>query len=128
MNKNKEQFYQVKTIHIPAANTEVVIDFDTQKSWDRVTEVIMYADTDYTNNRNLRFIQPFKINNTEFYPVGFDTYLLFPRKENERYRKVDEEANGSKVEGKVIDPVSEGFAAYDLTIVLVTERENRNEG
>ena len=125
--ENIERFYQKKTIHIPAANQEVVIDFDTKKEWNRVVEVIIYGDTNYVNNRNCQFAQPLKINNTEFYPEHFDTYLLFPRKENERYRMVNEEANGSKVEGKVVDPSATGFEAYDLTIVLVLERETRND-
>lgn len=124
--ENTERFYQKKTIAIPAANQEVVIDFDTPREWDRVVEVIIYGDTSYTDNRNLQFTQPFRINNTEFYPVDFDTYLLFPRKENERYRMVNEEAQGSKVEGKVVDGVEAGFAAYELTIVLVLERQQRN--
>ena len=97
----------------------MVIDFDTLKEWKKVVEVIIYGDTNYVNNRNCQFTQPFKINNSEFYPVDFDTYLLFPRKENERYRLVNEEAKGSKVEGKVIDPSATGFSAYDLTIVIV---------
>ena len=126
-NNNTERFYQKKTIHIPAADQEVVIDFDTSKNWERVVEVIIYGDTDYTQNRNCQFTQPFKINNTEFYPVDFDTYLLFPRKENERYRLVNEEANGSKVEGKIKDPSAAGFAAYDLSIILVLERTIRND-
>lgn len=124
--KNTERFYQKKTIHIPAANQEVVIDFDTPREWDRVVEVIIYGNTSYVNNRNLQFTHPLKINNTEFYPVDFDTYLLFPRKENERYRMVHEEARGSKVEGKIKDPIATGFAPYDVTIKLVLERERDN--
>lgn len=125
--ENIERFYQKKTFHIAAANQEVVIDFDTPREWERVAEVIIYGDTNYVDNRNCQFTQPFKINNTEFYPVDFDTYLLFPRKENERYRMVNEEANGSKVEGKVKDPSATGFVAYDLIIVLVLERKIRND-
>jgi len=125
--ENIQRFYQKKIIHIAAANQEVVIDFDTLKEWEKVVEVIIYGDTNYVNNRNCQFTQPFKINNTEFYPVDFDTYLLFPRKENERYRMVNEEADGSKVEGKIKDPSASGFAAYDLTIVLVLERDIRND-
>ncbi len=127
ITKNVERFYQKKTIHLAAANKEVVIDFDTPRGWDRVVEVIVYGDTNYVNNRNCQFTQPFKINNSEFYPVDFDTYLLFPRKENERYRMVNEEANGSKVEGKIVDPSPTGFVAYDLTIILVLERDIRND-
>ncbi|MCB0805384.1 MAG: hypothetical protein KDC05_06260 [Bacteroidales bacterium] len=126
ITENVERFYQKKTIPIKAANQDVVIDFDTPREWDRVVEVIIYGDANYVNNRNCQFTQPFKINNTEFYPVDFDTYLLFPRKENERYRMVNEEANGSKVEGKIVDPSVTGFAAYELTIVLVLERDIRN--
>lgn len=124
--ENVERFYQKKTIHIAAANQEVVIDFDTPREWEKVVEVIIYGDTNYVNNRNCMFTQPFKINNAEYYPVDFDTYLLFPRKENERYRMVNEEAKGSKVEGKVKDPSSTGFVAFDLTIILVLEREIKN--
>ncbi len=127
IEENVERFYQKKTIHLAAANQEVVIDFDTLREWDRVVEVIIYGDTNYVNNRNCQFTQPFKINNSEFYPVDFDTYLLFPRKENERYRMVNEEAYGSKVEGKIVDPSALGFAAYDLTIILVLERDIRND-
>jgi hypothetical protein len=126
IKENTERFYQKKTIPINAANQEVVIDFDTPREWDQVVEVIIYGDTSYTSNRNLQFTQPFKINNTEFYPVDFDTYLLFPRMENQRYRLVNEEAKGSKVEGKLVDPSETGFAAYELTIILVLERERRN--
>ena len=126
IKENVERFYQKKTIPIKAAFQEVVIDFDTLREWDRVVEVIIYGDTNYLNNRNCQFTQPFKINNTEFYPVDFDTYLLFPRKENERYRMVNEEARGSKVEGKLVDPSPSVFMEYELTIVLVLEREIRN--
>jgi hypothetical protein len=126
ITENVERFYQKKTIPIKEENQDVVIDFDTLREWDRVVEVIIYGDTNYVNNRNCQFTQPFKINNTEFYPVDFDTYLLFPRKENERYRMVNEEAKGSKVEGKIVDPSATGFSAYDLTIVIVLEREIRN--
>jgi len=125
--ENVERFYQKKSINIPAANQEVVIDFDTLRDWDKVVEIIIYGDTNYVNNRNCQFTQPFKINNTEFYPVDFDTYLLFPRKENERYRMVNEEALGSKVEGKIKDPSATGFSAYDLTIILVLERDISND-
>lgn len=127
ITENVERCYQKKTIHLATANKEVVIDFDTPRGWDRVVEVIVYGDTNYVNNRNCQFTQPFKINNSEFYPVDFDTYLLFPRKENERYRMVNEEANGSKVEGKIVDPSATGFVAYDLTIILVLERDIRND-
>ncbi len=127
ITENIERFYQKKTIHMAAANKEVVIDFDTPREWERVVEVIVYGDTNYVNNRNCQFTQPFKINNSEFYPVDFDSYLLFPRKENERYRMVNEEARGSKVEGKIVDPSATGFAAYDLTIILVLERDIRND-
>ena len=126
ITENVERFYQKKTVPIKAAQQDVVIDFDTLREWDRVVEVIIYGDTNYVNNRNCQFTQPFKINNTEFYPVDFDTYLLFPRKENERYRMINEEAKGSKVEGKIVDPSATGFSAYDLTIVIVLEREIRN--
>lgn len=127
ITENVERFYQKKTINIAAVNQEVVIDFDTLREWERVVEVIIYGDTNYVNNRNCQFTQPFKINNTEFYPVDFDSYLLFPRKENERYRMVNEEANGSKVEGKIQDPSATGFEAYDLSIILVLERDIRND-
>lgn len=127
ISENVERFYQKKIIHIGAANQEVVIDFDTPREWDKVVEVIIYGDTNYVNNRNCQFTQPFKINNTEFYPEDFDTYLLFPRKENERYRMVNEEAKGSKVEGKIVDPSTTGFSAYELSIILVLERDIRND-
>ena len=116
-----ERYYQKKQFLISTQNVEVAIDFDTDKQWERVVGFFVYSSTAYASNVNLQFCKPLKINNREIYPEDFDTFFLQARLEYERFTRINEKADGSKVSGSILDPAVVA-APYYATIILVLER------
>lgn len=98
--------------------SNVVISAETDRKYQRVTGIWMFTNPLYSSNANLSFITPLKINNTELFPVDFDSALLFPVIHNDHFSQIDEEAGGSKLEVTLNDADNED---YYFTIVLRLE-------
>jgi hypothetical protein len=111
--------YQVIKLTIPAQNTEVKIDAETDKQYATVKEMVMYCGTEFSRSRNLVVTSPIKFNSKEIFPEKFDTFLLFPCEDNKQYNftEINEPAAGSKIEGRLKD-VNPGVFPYEVTIVL----------
>ncbi|MPM07442.1 hypothetical protein SDC9_53748 [bioreactor metagenome] len=117
-----KRFQVIKQL-IAAKGTEYSISVETDKNYKRVTGICMYSDPVYSNNVNVLFTSPLKIDNREIFPENFDSALLFPVEDNKVFTKIDEKADGSKIEVSVIDN-NNAFAAHYLTIVLQLENDD----
>lgn len=124
MDQKVERFQQKETIQITTKDKSVAISFDTLKQWDRVVGIFVYSSTAYATNKNLQFDKVFKIDNKEIFCEGFDTFFLQNREEYRHFWFINANADGSKVEGSIVDPNDVG-ASYDVTVMLILERDKK---
>lgn len=122
MAKRKKRYQIIKQL-ISAKDTEYNISVELDKQYERVTRIYAYGNPNYTQNNNLVFSSPLKINNTDHFPEDFDSALLFPIDHNDDFTKIDEEAAGSRLEVTLQD---KGTVAspYYFSIVLVLENKH----
>ena len=117
--KKDKRFQIIKTLI--NSTSEITISAETDKSYSKVTKISMYSNPIETSNVNLEMTQPLFINNKQVFPNEFDTALLFPKKNNDEFREIEAETNGSLLEVRVTD--ANYTSNYYLTIILELENE-----
>lgn len=122
MAKRKKRTQIIKQL-ISAANTEYDISVETDKQYKRVKKIYAYGDPNYTQNNNLVFASPLKINNVDILPENFDATLLYPINHNDDFTQINEEAGGSRLEVSVKDENTVSTPYY-FTIVLILENDD----
>lgn len=114
--------YQQITITVPSAGTEVPIDADTDKLYNRVTGINIVM-TDQTNTFSKLQLD---INNIEIFPENFEVLRLLFRTQvpfGYEYHELNEAASGSKVKGKYKDVDSGATFPYIVTLSLRLENK-----
>ena len=119
MSKRKRRYQIIKQL-ISGKDEEYNISVELDKQYERVVRIYAYGNPNYTQNNNLVFISPLKINNTEHFPENFDSALLYPIDHNDDFTKISEEAAGSRLEVTVKDQ-NVVATPYYFTILLILE-------
>ena len=116
--------YQLIKIVVPQANDSVKFDADTDKMYKRITGIHGSLPQDASI---LGSQIELKIADQEIFPEGFEFKLITTNlsvSPNKRfYDKIDEEAQGNKINGKFID--GGNAPAYPYTAKLYLRLEER---
>ncbi len=121
----KKLKYQLVKIVVPAAGNEIPVEINTEKGYQSVTGISANA-TDKNAYLGSLFSK-FEINNKEIFPDGFEVKMIttgIDVSPEERFYKITEPADGTKVVIKYKDGGNAAVYPYKATIYLKLENAN----
>ncbi len=109
---------------------EMNLDENIDKRYNKLTDIFIYTSANWSNNQNGEVVQPLMVDANEIFPVGFDTFLAFPMKQNTEFTQFEEAVpvHNSKLEGRIKFelPYTE-TANYKLVVVLKLEKDSNSQ-
>jgi hypothetical protein len=119
--------YQIVKVTVPVAGATVNINFNTDKLYKKITGILVTVPylMSFLNKSTLML----SVNDQEIFPDEFEVKLItcdsyVPT--NERFYKLEEEADGSTVKGKFKDGGVMNGITYPYTANLYLKLEVKN--
>jgi hypothetical protein len=119
--------YQIVKINVPSAGAMVNINFNSDKLYKKITGILVTVPyvMSFLNKSTLSL----SINDQEVFPDDFEVKLItcdsyVPT--NERFYKLEEDADGSTVKGKFKDGGAMNGITYPYTAYLYLKLEERS--
>jgi len=119
--------YQIVKINVPSAGSVVNINFNSDKLYKKVTGILVTVP--YVMSFLNKSTFSLSINDQEVFPDDFEVKLItcdscIPT--NERFYKLEEDADGSTVKGKFKDGGAINGITYPYIAYLYLKLEERN--